>query len=215
MANVRPREVKTFGKLRQGITPMIPGQPERIPFVWYDTVTIISGTTTTLDAFNTVQADKVLGNMEAAGQIPAPQYFDIVHIGVRPELAPQATGLSASPTNAGSQNDMETIIKGTAELIIAQKSYWRGPIHLAPSGSGVWGGAAIGFTGAATDGERQDWSTNGRPDLRNRNNWWGDITIPHNQNFVLRLAWSTAVTLAAGNTTLNCYLEGYLYRRVL
>lgn len=215
MPNQRPRKVKTFGELRQGITPMIPGQPERIPFVWYDTATITSGTTVTLDFFNTVQTDKVLGNMEAAGQIPAPQYFDVYHIGVKPELAPAATGLSATPTNAGAQNDMQTILRGSAELIIAQKSYWRGPIFLVPPGGGVWGGAAIGFTGTATDGERQDWANNGRADLRNRNNWWGDVTIPHNQNFLLRLAWSSAVTLAASDTQVTCYLAGYLYRRVL
>lgn len=214
MPNQRPKSVKTFGQLQAGITPMIPGQPERIPWVWYDSATYVDNTTTTLDFFNTVQANKVNGNMEAAGQIPSPQYFDVFHIGIHFLTDAGVTAIAAAELLTGAINDVRRLSQGTAELIVAQKSYFRAPIYLFPNGGGISARVASTGTFTAVDGERFETVNNGQPDLRNRNNFFGDITIPHNQNFILRLTWAAAIDTVA-DIVIRCYLDGYLYRRVL
>lgn len=84
-----------------------------------------------------------------------------------------------------------------------------------PCGGGPEGTLAIAGTFAAPNQVQQQYANNGIPDLRNRYSFWGDITLPHNQNFLWRLTWSAALTLAAGNTNVRVWMDGYLYRRVL
>lgn len=218
MANVRHKQVKTWGQLQRSIAPMLPGEPERIPWTWFDSATYVSGTTTTLDFFQTVQTDRVLGNMQAAGQIPAPMYFDLHHIGVHFDFGP--SGLAVAATIAapllGALNDIAGLIEGSLTLSIAQKVYHETKIGLCPAGYGPNGPIAIAGTYTATDGDQIQQGTNGVPDLRNRNNFWGDITLPHNQNFLVRLNWTAALTFTPNtNTAIVVSLDGYLYRRVL
>lgn len=217
MANVRHKQVKTWGQLQRSIAPMLPGEPERIPWVWFDSATYTSGTTTQLDFFQTVQTNRVLGNMQAAGQIPAPMYFDLHHMGVHFDLGPSGIAVAATIASpiTGALNDINNLIEGSILLQVAQKDYWSAKIGLCPSGYGLRGDLAIAGTYTATDGDQIQGGTNGVPDLRNRNNFWGDLTLPHNQNFLVRMNWTAAVTLQAGDTTIVTYLEGYLYRRVL
>lgn len=214
MPNIRPAKVKTTAELQAGITPMIPGQLERVPWTWFDSATYTSGTTTSLDFFQTVQAIKANGNMVAAGQIPAPQYFDVYHLGIKIVNDRNASEVGATAAVAGTINDISRLIQGRVVFSIADKVYYDGPIFLCPAGGGVYGSVAVAGTFTASDGERYEQANNGNPDLRNRNNFWGDITIPHNQSFLVRLEWAAALTLLA-NTVIKCYLDGFLYRRVL
>lgn len=217
MANMRTKTVKTWAQLRQSIAPMLPGEPERIPWTWFDSATYTSGTTTQLDFFQTIQTDRVLGNMQAAGQIPAPMYFDLHHLGIYFDLGPSGIAVAATIASpiTGALNDVVNLIEGSVSFQIAQKDYWTGKVGMCPPGYGPKGDLAIAGTYTATDGDQIQQGTNGIPDLRNRNNFWGDLTIPHNQNFLVRLNWTSAVTLQAGNTTIVVYLDGFLYRRVL
>lgn len=201
MANVRSSLVKNFGQLQGSITPQVPGQPERIPWTWYDTVTYVDNTSTLLEFFQIVRADKVLGNMQAAGQIPAPMYFEIHHLMVQPIFPQGGTAIV-------SVADQELLSRARIELEIAQKIYFETRVIWCPSGGGLAG--AVGEGGAANIG----LATNGIPDLRNRNNFWGDLMLPHNQNFTVRLRWSAPVDIAA-NRDILIGLDGYLYRRVL
>lgn len=214
MPNQRPKTVKTFGQLQAGITPMIPGQPERIPWTWYDTVTYVDNTSVTLTAFDTVRTNKVDGNMETGGQIPAPQYFDLYHLGIAFLTDAGVTAIGAAELLTGAINDVRRLIQGSAELVIAQKTYWRGPIYMCPAGGGIQARVASTGTFTASDGERFETVVNGSPDLRNRNNFWGDITIPHNQSFFVRLEWAAAIDTIA-NISIRLALDGFLYRRVL
>jgi hypothetical protein len=187
-----------------------------IPWVWYDSATYTSTTTTSLDFFSTVQTDKVIGNMEAAGQIPAPMYFQIFHLGIYPLIEPLAVNIGdGTMLQLGASNDMFNLLAGNADLQIAQKSYWNAPIFLCPPGAGVEAAVTAMGTYTAESSSTFEVATNGVADLRNRNNFWGMIVIPHNQNFRLRCTWSAALTLAAGNSVIRAYLDGYLYRRVL
>ena len=214
MPQVHPRKVKTFGELQAGITPMIPGQPERIPWTWFDTQTYVSGTTVSLDFFQQIQAIKANGNMEAQGQIPAPQYFDVYHIGVKILNDRNVSEVVTAAAVAGTINDTSRLLQGRLTFSIAQKVYYDGPVYMCPAGGGVVAEVAVAGTFTADDGERYEAANNGNQDLRNRNNFWGDITIPHNQNFLVRLEWAAALTLLA-NTQIKIALDGYLYRRVL
>lgn len=215
MPNLKPTRLKTFAELRRGITPLIPGQPEMIPWVWYDSQTYTSGTTTQLDFFTSVQSDKVLGNMEAAGQIPAPMFFDLYHLTVYFDIVPSAVAVGATASNDGALDDVALLSRGSVELQIAQKIYFKDKIYACPAGGGIYGGVSNAGTYTATDGDQYQFAANGYPHANNKNNFFGMITIPHNQSFFVRMNWSSALTLNNGNTTIVSRLEGYLYRRVL
>ena len=210
-----PSRVKTIQELSAGITPLIPGQPERIPWTWYDTQTYTSGTTVTLDFFQTVNADKNLSNMVAAGQIPSPQFFDLYQCSVSYLIPTTSSGIVAAPTATGAVTDVRNLSNGQALFQVANKDYWQGSQFMLPCGGGVHGNLAIAGVYAAPNQVQQQFANNGNPDLRNRYSFWGDITLPHNQNFLWRLTWSAAITLLAGNSSIRVWMDGYLYRRVL
>jgi hypothetical protein len=216
MPNVRLLHFKTKDELAQSITPLFASQGEVIPWTWFDTQSYVSGTTTQLDFFQTVQSDKTLGNMQAAGQIPAPMYFDLYHLSYYLALPPSALAIAATLTPAtGALNDAHGLVLGSVLFTIAQKSYFESKIYMCPSGGGLNPFVSISGTFAATNLQAYQFAQNGNPDPRARNNFWGGITIPHNQNFLVRSNWSAALTLANGNTSINVGLDGYLYRRVL
>lgn len=215
MPNQHPKKMKTKDDLLLGITAIIPGQPERIPWVWYDSQPFVSNTTTSVDLHVTVQNDKTLGNMEAAGQIPSPQYQDIFHIAVYYWLPPSSVVTTAAASNAGTAADVEQLLRGIAVLNIAQKVYWRSPQWMCPSGGGVFSQLAQTGTFTAPAGLLTQVATNGWPTLQNRNNFFGDITIPHNQNFDVLLSWSAPFVTNTASVRTFSLVDGYLYRRVL
>lgn len=215
MPNQWRKNVKTVQELAAGITPMLAGQPERIPWTWYDTLTYTSGTTVTADFFQAVNADKNLSNMVAAGQIPSPQYFDLYQASIAYLTPASIAAAGAIATSVGAVNDVRNLSSGAALFQVANKDYFQGPQLSLPCGGGPAANVAIAGTYTAGQGQALQHANNGNPDLRNRYSFWGDITLPHNQNFVWRLTWSAPITLALGNTGIKFWMDGYLYRRVL
>ena len=215
MPNQHPKgNGKTIQELAAGITPMLPGQPERIPWTWFDTQTYTTAVTTTLDFFQSVNADKNLSNMVAAGQIPAPQFFDLYHASIAYLIPVTASAIVAAPTSAGAITDVRTLSNGAAVLTIADKNYWQGSQFMLPCGGGPQAFMSNVGTVAAPNFAQYNYANNGDSDLRNRYNYWGDITLPANQNFVWRLTWSAPITLFA-TSLIRVWMDGYLYRRVL
>lgn len=215
MPNQWRKQVKTIQELSAGITPLMPGQPERIPWTWFDTLTYTSGTTTTLDFFQSVNADKNLSNMVAAGQIPSPQFFDLYQCSIAYLIPVTSSGIVAAPTATGAVTDVRNLSNGAVNFQVASKDYWQGPQLALPCGGGPEAVVSISGTYAAPNQVQKEFANNGIPDLRNRYSFWGDITLPHNQNFLWRLTWSAPITLLAGNTSVKVWMDGYLYRRVL
>lgn len=216
MPNVRLLHFKTKEELAQSITPLFASQGEVIPWIWFDTNTYTSGTTTQMDNFQTVPTDRTLGNMQAAGQIPAPMYYDVYHLCTYLNVAPSALAVAATLTPlTGALVDVHNLVIGAVSFQIAQKTYFEGKIYMCPAGGGVNPFIAISGVFAAPNIQAASFGQNGQPDPRARNNFWGGVTIPHNQNFLVRYNWSAALTLAGGNTAITTYLDGYLYRRVL
>lgn len=217
MPNQHPKgQGKSIQELTAGITPMLPGQPERIPWTWFDTQTYVSGTTTRLDFFQSVNSDKSLSNMVAAGQIPAPQFFDLYHCSISYLVPFSSVAAAAAIAVTGALNDVDRLTQGAAEFQVASKSYWQGPQLALPCGGGaVPFFSTYGTEAAGTKGALQ-YASNGHRDLRNRYNFWGDITIPANQNFMWSLTWSAALTFDPNtNRSIKVWMDGYLYRRVL
>src|SRR5690606_38782820 len=131
-------------------------------------------------------------------------------------LIPSTTSaIIAAPTATGAITDVRSLSNGQALFQVANKDYWQGSQFMLPCGGGPDGGLTIAGVYAAPNHVQQQFANNGIPDLRNRYSFWGDITLPHNQNFLWRLTWSAALTLAAGNTNVRVWMDGYLYRRVL
>lgn len=194
MPNSRPKIMKNWDALKASITPMVAGEGERIPWTWYHRQTYTDNVTTQLTFFN---ATGVLTttNMQAAGQIPAPMFFEVYHIGIWFDFMAFATQYT----------DLALLIDSIVTFQVAQKVYWQGPTWMLPPGGGVDGQTAI-----ATD----QTARNGIADLRNRYAFWGDITIPHNQNFSVVMDWAAAANIAA-NVDIIVVMDGYLYRRVL
>jgi len=138
MPNQHPKgQGKTIQELTAGITPMLPGQPERIPWTWFDTQTYVSATTTRLDFFQTVNADKVLSNMVAAGQIPSPQFFDLYHCSICYLIPFSAIAAAADLAITGALNDVDRLSQGAASFSVANKDYWQGPQLALPCGGGA------------------------------------------------------------------------------
>lgn len=218
MPNVRLKSVPSNDQLNNVITPISPGQPEGIAWTWFDTATYTSGTTTQLDFFQTVQTDGTLGNMQAAGQLPNPMYFQLYHLGVYFNVPPQAIAFAAAGTinpALGAINDLRNLINGSLQLSIADKIYYQSKIGMNPAGYGVNPQQTAVGTFTATAGLLLDYGTAGLPDIRNRNCFWGTIIIPPTQRFLVRMNWSAALTLSSSNTAIVTALDGYLFRRVL
>jgi hypothetical protein len=98
---------------------------------------------------------------------------------------------------------------------VADKDYWQGSQFMLPCGGGPDAALSVAGTYTAGQGQALQFANNGVADLRNRYSFWGDITLPHNQNFLWRLTWSAPLTLALGNSSIRVWMDGYLYRRVL
>jgi hypothetical protein len=216
MPQQHPKGIKTIQDLTAGITPMLPGQPERIPWTWFDTQSYVSGTTTRLDFFQAVNADKTLSNMVAAGQIPSPQFFDLYHCSIAYLVPFSAVAAAAALAVTGALNDVDRLSQGAASFEVANKAYWQGPQLSLPCGGGPVPFFSLASAEAAGDQAAMQFATNGNPDLRNRYNFWGDITLPANQNFLWSLTWSAPLTFdPATNRNIKVWMDGYLYRRVL
>lgn len=200
---------KTNAELK-GISTPGGAKSEAIPYVLFDTQSYAQAGASSLQFFLTQQTDATLGNLQTAGQLPNPQWFEIWGMFVDflnvPTVQTAPAAIAALP---GQLNDIELLLKTarmTAELTIAQKSYGVQPGTFYHSSGG-----AIGFTAglfvAATAVSQGNNGTQG--DTWSPN---GSIIIPPTQgfNFVLRFV-STAISAA---TQIRVSLAGVLHRAV-
>lgn len=205
-----PRDIRTLPvQLLAGKTrPADASLPEALPYVLYDTQTYPSAGIAHLDFFQAVQSDKTLSNIEQAGTLPAPQFFDIWSIKLDILSTPSAT---TADTAAGVGNDAELILKAaraTFTLTIASKTL--GPMPATYLGSS--GLIRIGFdTGrAAAAGaiiQQVQGIDNGGFPIQ------GAITLPPTQRFAIGMDF-VAATAVSTNTPLRVSLHGVLYRKV-
>jgi hypothetical protein len=149
--------------------------------------------------------------MEAAAQLPDPQYFEIwgLHFGVRRLVTNTAEGVT------GAIDDVEQLVRsggGSFELVIGAKRY--GPLLLecahalgGPTGFG-WGldNVAAGGTPSQTQ-----YANNGI--LGYGLNYRGSVTIPPKQRFIVQVRWPAPLTLT-GNANVYFAVSGVHHREV-
>lgn len=203
-----------FRELTAAYGVNVPGLVEAIWQPQYDTLAYAAAGQTQLVFFqNPVgQNSKTLAdtNMQAAGQIPAPQQFLATGIGL--EFLPNSAitiGTTTAADFVKYVNDVQAFARGGAlTFTVGNKvQYTDAPcgkfpppnrldVSAAAAGSIGTSGLTIGY--AQTQGMFCDITP---------------VNIPWAQNFNVTLSWPTAIPLpssAAG--TVRCTLLGYLYR---
>lgn len=151
-------------------------------------------------------------NMQAPGQLPAPQQFLIYGIGVR-----YISGLAANVIGASSANsvlnDTNAILKtGALTLTISSKDYlYASPLCELPARSYVAGMAALSDSSTAGAGQASKISLG----------WvMGDVLKPNplllepSMNFKVTMTWPVAVPIPSADAAarIGVYLYGSLYR---
>lgn len=204
------------------------GQKEIIQWTWYDTVTYVSGTSTSLNLFNAIRATTDLSNMEVAGQLAAPKAFFLRAIRFFVKQRVRATSpVNASPsTSAGNaaqagalDNIQQLINTGVYTMTVGSKNYGTFPLWLLTAGGGACGGAAVwispsGSQQTSPQGAFVDWGQNGIADPRAVFTLSKPLFISPQINFIVNLAWPSGITLAGGDTTISILWDGDLIRPV-
>lgn len=195
--------------------PDLANQPEAIPWVWFDTQLFTTASTTSLTFFQTVYTNKSLGNMDAAGQLSDPQYFEVDRIGL--DIITPPSVASAATANDGAILNVFSLLFGDATTTGAEQGIWSfkmsgkdyGPLPISflhcsggPTGYG-WGTATNSFNYANNGQMDGGWSVN------------KSITIPPKITFSVRFEWGGTIAVTGGPIPLRCWMAGVLHRRVL
>lgn len=199
----------TNEQLADVANPQLANQPQVSTHVLYDSQTYVSGTTVQLTFFQTVQADKSLGNMEAGGSLPSPQYFAVDEAGLDILVAPAA---QAGHAATGPINDVQQLVltgRGFWELTYQSKSYGLQPLSFFRASGG-----ATGFGWATMTAEAQVSYANNGPLAGFSFDVNQQVVFKPNAPFAVTMRWPAALTLAGGNTILRAWLKGAWYRAV-
>jgi len=194
-----------------------PADIEKISWTYWDRQTVTSGTTTVLNFFQAVPANKLLGNIPLAGQLPSDQDFEIHNI--RFDLVSDAgvfspEAVNADPSTLGDAlHDLEQIImNGFGTIRIQNKDYGEWPLKMLPAGGGPWGAMSLASGATAATFGALTLARNGVPDARNVYVLRPPLMIPAQTNFLVRAEWPTAPTLRGGNQAVEFSLDGIIYR---
>jgi hypothetical protein len=204
---------KTRQQLMRLANPEQANQPEVLPWVLYDTQVYVDATTTSLTFFANTNNNKSLSNMESAGQIPDPQFFEIHYFG----LDMQRLVTTTAGGIPGAINDVQALIYGDANtgaeagrwtFNISNKRFGPFPLSFLHASGGVTGFMA----GTWTAEESLAYANNGIFD----GGFYvgGNLIIPPKVGFDVTLDWGGTVDLTA-DMALRMWMLGVLYRRVL
>lgn len=187
-----------------------PGDLESYPDIKYDRQTFPQAGGVARLAFYTAVGAQNVTNMEAAGQFPAPQWFQLFQVCVTPMAAgPSNITTPASGTNqTGILNDWDLLTKtqgAILNLAIAKKQYGPWPL-LAHHGLG---GGASGFITQAAATTGQQTVSNGPAD--GGFGPQGEIIIPPNVGFTVSIDLTAAQALTVA-TLVEVAFVGRIYR---
>ncbi len=191
---------------------------ESIPYSIYDTQIYPAGGIGGLTFFQQTSPDSTLTNVEAAGQLPEPQWFELQYIYVdfmRGGVTNEDDSAAAT-RQVGIATDIETILKnarGIAQLIVAQKLYgWR-PLTMLQASGGAVGAIAVGIgEDAAASGRAQQLAQNGL--IGNGLYYGGSVVIPPKQNFKLNMQFQPTLVPISADLPVRVTLDGVLHRAV-
>lgn len=206
---IAPRTTEELRRMAQ------PGgaKSEAIPYVLYDTQSYpTAGSAAPINFFLTQQVDPTLGNLQTAGTLPNPQWFEIWGIFLDFLGVPIiSTAGAAATTAAGQLQDIEIVLKtarATGELIVAQKSYGQQPCTFYHASGGAVGFAVGAYTAATNTNfgnnglQGQTWAPN------------GSIIIPPTQGFSFSMRFQPTLAPISVATLMRVSLAGVLHRAV-
>lgn len=188
-------------------TPESAAQPECIGWQLYDTQSLTSGTTTTLTYFGATQTDKTLCNMESAGQLPDPQFFEVWFMSAEFQFPAVSTNAAVG----GNITDVLEVIyhqRATFELSLSNKTYGPWPLSAAHAVGGV-----TGYVSSTVATSSQQFGQNGVQD----GGYWvgGQIVLPPKVGFAVTVRLAGVPTLSLTPLPIRFSLIGVLHRRVL
>lgn len=181
-----------------------------VPWVYWDTVTYVSGTTQQAVFFGTARPGiSDLGNMPLASTLPNPYSF-LVRV-PRFFIKGQVWSVSQASTGAadtGGLNDAALLGRtGVFTFTIGSKTVFQAPLWMVSAGGGAWGPVCV------AGGEAVNVSTSygqiGGVNPRDVMSLWKPLCIDSMINFNVACNWPTAaVTLAQGDTAVCVALDG-------
>lgn len=206
------KPAKSADDLKNIAFPELASQPEVIPHIFFDTQPLATANVAPLNFFVNTNNDKTMSNMDSAGQLPDPQYFEVYYVACDILQVPTATALAGEP-NAALAN-VENILKtcrATFEVTLASKSYGIEPLMACHS---LGGASFSGYGyGTAANGTSSGVVNNGIPGSGGFP-YNGALVIPPKNAFKLQVAFGAATTLVGGPINVRMSLVGNWYRRV-
>jgi hypothetical protein len=191
--------------------PELASQPEVTPHCLFDTQALANAATGPLVFFQNTNNDKTMCNMESAGQLPDPQYFEIYYVICDILQVPTATTLANEPNQALA--NVENILKtnrATFVFTLSNKNYGVEPLTFChASGGATFSGYGYG---TAANGTSAGVVNNGIPGTGGFP-YNGALVIPPKNAFSLVVNLAAAVTLSA-TVNIRMGLVGNWYRRV-
>jgi hypothetical protein len=198
----RPKLIQT---ILQSLKPNAT-QPEAIPDVVYDTQTYVAAGSAVLTFFAVLPAPKdlTLTNMQLAGVLPNPVYFEIQKV-----YFDILGATTTAATQAGAVSDVDQIMKvgrGIATFTLSDKNYGPYPLTFFGGSGGSQGviASAIATPGSIQSGNNRD---NGGFPMN------GALTIPPQVSFNWTLNWVAGTAITA-DTKVRVSMLGIKYRRV-
>jgi hypothetical protein len=206
------KPAKSAQDLKEIAFPELASQPEVIPHIFYDTQSLATASSAPLNFFVNTNNDRTISNMDSAGQLPDPQYFEVYYVACDILQVPTATALAGEP-NAALAN-VENILKtcrATFEITLASKSMGVEPLMACHSlGGATFSGYGYG---TAANGTSSGVVNNGIPGTGGFP-YNGALVIPPKNAFKLQIAFGAASTLVGGPINIRMSLVGNWYRRV-
>lgn len=184
--------------------PATAGQPEVIPWVYFDTQDFVTNWTR-VSFFANPQNDPTLGNIEQGGTMPADTYFQVFSFNV--DFLVSSVVTAATPTQV---NDLLQIMNGaraTLQFTIANKNYGPLPLSFCHSSGGIK--ATLSQSEAALAGIF-NYGQNADPD----GGWWvdGAVILPPRQSFSITVIGVAAALTATRSVRFS--MAGVKYRSV-
>jgi hypothetical protein len=217
MVDAVNRIAPEFKTLMSKYNVNVPGLTEAIWQPKFDRLTYDAAGHTQLRFFQTPigqgTASEESTNMVSAGVIAAPQQFLVT--GIRMRFIPDASLANiqvAAADAAAYANDVQAVVNsGVVVFTVGNKEQNRdAPIGKMPPSHRICAeGSMADSTIAAVDAVSTVIGVQSVGQLYNIT----PTNIPYSQNFDVTVKWDTPTALPSGNNgTLECHLEGFLYR---
>jgi len=200
-----PIDTRTYDQLDSMSRPYSADQPEAITWRFYDTQNLATNWTAA-SFFAQPNADITMSNIQnAAGQLPADQYFLINAI--QADFLMPIASTAVTPDQA---NDIVQILfnaRAVVEVSVGSKLYLQAPLSCFHSTGGVNTVMQGTIAGAAVVNTAQNWWPDGDFHVDN------GILLPPRQSYTVTLRGVAAALVAT--RALRLTMAGTLYRRVL